>query len=267
MFPLRLCFLSCALAAFALPAIASTPAPKGRVADEDLARVLTQAYGENVTLDGAWPAVMTSVENDAMKGTREICADSGADGYGPRRVAVCTSFQDAGHGESGIVDLWLLLDPRAPDERVRVGASQRDIASGGWGSPGEVGFIEIGPGRIAFAIDDGFTQMGWSTSRVSLYHAESDRFEKVLSVATHLSNSGVCDPEDNPECRAESISLDCRLRANASQYANGHYAFALDVSGERGGHRIERSIVIPYRNGGYRISEAILKRDGCDEGF
>jgi hypothetical protein len=263
----RPCPLICIFAALALPAFASTPPPKGRVADDDVLRVLKHAYEEDVTLHGAWPVPKAHAESDAMPGTRNICADSGADEHGPRRIAVCTSFENAGHGENGAVDLWLLLDPRAPDEQVRIGASKRDIATGGWGTPGEVRFMEIGPGRIAFAIDDGFTQMGWSTSRISLYHAESDRFEKMLDVATHLSNGGVCDPEENPECRAESISLECTLRADPSRYADGHYALALDVDGTRGGRKVKRSIAIPYRKGAYRISEDTLKRDGCDEGF
>lgn len=268
MISMRICLLTCTLAAFTLPAMALTPAAKGRVANEDASRLLKSAYGEDVTLGSAWPVSKAYAETAAMQGgMREICADSGADGYGPRRIAVCTSFQDAGHADGGMVDLWLLLDPRAPDRQARIGASKRDIATGSWGSPGTVRFMEIGSGRIAFAIDDGFAQMGWSTSRVSLYHAESDRFEKVLNLATHLSNGGVCDPKETRDCRAKSISLDCTLRADKSRYANGYYALALDISGQRGGRKIKRTIAIPFNNGVYKVQEAVLKRDGCDEGF
>lgn len=252
---------------FLLPAAALTPPPPSRIDDADMLRLLKDAYGETVKLKGEWPASTEYIAQNTLPATREICLDSGADRAGPRHIAVCTSFADAGHADGGMVDLWILFDARGPGGKPRIGASQRDLQTGSWGTPGAVSFIEIGPGRTAFALASGYTQMGWTTSSVSIHHAEYDRFAEMLTVSTSLDNSGACDPEEDRACRARSISLDCALRVDSSRDTNGFYPLVIDVDGERGGHKVKRSIPIPYRNGAYQRPSAQLKRDGCDEGF
>jgi hypothetical protein len=249
-------------------AIALTTQAPGHVSDAEAARLLREVYREKVTLQGDWPAVSTA--NDAEESaptSRTVCADSGAQGTGPRGIAVCTSFADAGHAQSGEVDLFLLLDPRGAETRARIGASERGIASGGWGTPGKVDFFEIGPGRDAFALTSGYANMGWATESVSLHHAESDRFLHMLTVSTHLSNTGACDPDEDRTCRKASISLDCALRADKKRYHHGFYDLVVSVTGERAGKKVARSIPVPLASGVYRAPAEALRRDGCDEGF
>lgn len=260
--------LACGLALLASPVFALTPLPAGHVSDAEAVRLLREVYREKATLKGEWPASAAAGREDEIAPTsRTVCADSGAAGRGSRRIAVCTSFADAGHAQPGEVDLFLLLDPRGAQTQARIGASERGVQTGGWGTPGDVGFFRIGPGRAAFALSSGFSNMGWSTGNVSLYHAESDRFARMLTVSTHLSNTGACDPDEDRACRAKSISLECTLRADTGRYDHGVYGLVVDVKGERGGSNVARSIPIPVSDGAYRVPEEALRRDGCDEGF
>ena len=250
------------------PARALTPQAPGKVTDAEAQRLLREVYGEPATLTGEWPAKSGARGEDEIAPTaRTVCADSGADTPGPRRIAVCTSFADAGHAQSGEVDLFLLLDPRGGQTRARIGARERGVQTGSWGTPGDVTFQEIGPGRIAFALASGYSNMGWSTGHVSLYHAESDRFENVLSIATDLSNGGACDPDEDRGCRAREIDLTCTLRFDRARIDAGRYAASIAVSGTRGGRKVARTIPVPFEAGRYRIDAKTLQRDGCDEGF
>ena len=250
------------------PAFALTPQAPGKVTDSEARRLLRETYGEPATLTGEWPAKSDARDEDGIAPTsRSVCADSGAEAFGPRRIAVCTAFADAGHAQPGDVDLFLLLDPRGGQTRARIGAHERGLQSGSWGSPGEVTLQEIGPGRVAFALASGYSNMGWSTGSVTLYHAESDRFENVLSIATDLSNGGVCDPDEDRSCRARAIDLTCALRFDRSRIEAGRYAVSIAVSGTRGGRKVARTLPVPFEAGRYRIDAATLQRDGCDEGF
>lgn len=260
-------------AGLASNAFALTPQAPGKVTDAEAQRLLRETYGEPATLTGEWPATSGARSEDEIAPTsRTVCADSGAEAFGPRRIAVCTSFADAGHAQSGEVDLFLLLDPRGGETRARIGARERGVQTGSWGSPGDVTFQEIGPGRVAFALASGYSNMGWSTGNIVLYHAEnghaeSDRFERVLSIATDLSNGGACDPDEDRECRAREIDLTCALRFDRSRIDAGRYAVSIAVSGTRGGRQVARTIPVPFDAGRYRIDAATLQRDGCDEGF
>lgn len=261
------------IAGLASSAFALTPQAPGKVTDAEAQRLLRETYGEASTLTGEWPATSGARSEDEIAPTaRSVCADSGAEAFGPRRIAVCTSFADAGHAQSGEVDLFLLLDPRGGETRARIGARERGVQTGSWGSPGDVTFQEIGPGRVAFALASGYSNMGWSTGNLSLYytengHAESDRFERVLSIATDLSNGGACDPDEDSGCRARAIDLTCALRFDRTRVDAGRYAVSIAVSGTRGGRKVARTIPVPFDAGRYRIDAATLQRDGCDEGF
>lgn len=249
-------------------AFALTPLAPGKVTDAEAKRLLREAYDEPATLTGEWPAESDARNTDEIApSSRSVCADSGAEAFGPRRIAVCTAFADAGHAQPGEVDLFLLLDPRGEETRARIGAQERGVQTGGWGSPGDVTFEEIGPGRVAFAVASGYSNMGWSTANVSLYHAESDKFENVLSIATELSNGGVCDPDEDRSCRAKAIDLTCRLLFDRGRIEAGHYAVSIAVSGMRGGRKVARTIPVPFEAGRYRIDATTLQRDACDEGF
>jgi hypothetical protein len=252
------------------PAAALTPLPPGQISDQDAVRLLKGAYkGESMTLTGDWSAKHRYPGDDnseAVAVSRNVCADSGRDAYGPRMIAVCTSYEEAGHVTPGLVDLWLLLDPRN-QQPARIGASERDIASGGFGTPGQVSFFAVGPARTAFAVDSGYANMGWSTSVRTLYFAESDRFEKVLSFGTELSNGGACDPDEDAMCKKKSIGLECTLRADTAKVTQGFYAMRLEVKGQRGGKPANRRIAIPFQNGTYRVPQQQLERRGCDQGL
>jgi hypothetical protein len=260
-------------AGLASHAFALTPQAPARVTDAEAQRLLRETYGEAATLQGEWPAKSGARSGDEIAPTsRTVCADSGADTLGPRRIAVCTSFADAGHAQSGEVDLFLMLDPRGGERQARIGAYERGVQTGSWGSPGDVTFQEIGPGRVAFALASGYSTMGWSTGHVSLYytengHSESDKFENLLSIATDLSNGGACDPDEDRGCRARAIDLTCTLRFDRSRIEAGRYAVSIAVSGTRGARKVARTIPVPFDAGRYRIDAATLQRDGCDEGF
>ncbi len=255
---------------FAFTAAALTPLAPSQVSDEDAVRLLKTAYSnEAVGFAGEWSARQRSPDDEDSEPvdvSRTVCADSGRDGYGPRMVAICTSFTDAGHVTPGLVDLWLLLDARG-EQSARIGASKRGIASGGFGTPGDVSFFAIGPARTAFALDSGYSNMGWSTSVRTLYFAESDRFETVLNFATALDNSGTCDPSEDASCKKNSISVECSMHADIGNIERGFYAMRIDVNGERSGKPIKRSIAIASENGAYRLPEAQLASEGCDQGF
>ncbi|MCC7248975.1 MAG: hypothetical protein IT473_10165 [Lysobacter sp.] len=249
---------------------ALSPLPPAQITDETAVDLLKTAYrDEAVGFGGEWSARHPSPdeENGApVAASRKVCADSGRDGYGPRMIAVCTSFSDAGHVTPGLVDLWLLLDPRG-ERPARVGASKRDIATGSFGTPGEVGFFQIGPARTAFALDSGYANMGWGTSIRSLYFAESDRFDSLLTYGTQLDNSGACDPAEDKTCAKNAISVECTLRADTAKVEYGFYALQIEVSGERGGKPATARIPVPFANGAYAPPQQRLADEGCDQGF
>lgn len=246
------------------PAITQAP---GIVTDAEVLRLLRTAYpGEAVSLKSEWRAKDAHRANDEPSpSVRSVCADSGTQTHGPRLVAVCGSFEDAGHAQAGEVDLFQLLDPRGGQTQARIGARERGVQSGGWGSPGDVTLIGIGSGRTAFALSSAFTNMGWTTESVSLYQADSDRFVERLSFATHLDNSGDCDPDGDRGCRARSVSLDCTLRVDPTKADRGFYALSIDVAGERGGRKVKRSIPTTFDGTRYRTAARVLVRDGCDQ--
>lgn len=246
------------------PAITQAP---GIVTDAEVLRLLRTAYpGEAVSLKSEWRAKDAHRANDEPSpSVRSVCADSGTQTHGPRLVAVCGSFEDAGHAQAGEVDLFQLLDPRGGQTQARIGARERGVQSGGWGSPGDVTLIGIGSGRTAFALSSAFTNMGWTTENVSLHQADSDRFVERLSFATHLDNSGDCDPDGDRGCRARSVSLDCTLRVDPTKADRGFYALSIDVTGERAGRKVKRSIPTTFDGTRYRTAARVLVRDGCDQ--
>ncbi len=248
------------------PAITQAP---GIVTDAEVLRLLRTAYpGEAVSLKSEWRAKDAHRANDEPSpspSVRSVCADSGAQSHGPRLVAVCGSFEDAGHAQAGEVDLFQLLDPRGGQTQARIGARERGVQSGGWGSPGDVKLVEIGSGRTAFALSSAFSNMGWTTESVSLHQADSDRFVERLSFATHLDNSGDCDPDGDRGCRARSVSLDCTLRVDPTKADRGFYALSIDVAGERAGRKVKRNIPTTFDGTHYRTAPRVLVRDGCDQ--
>lgn len=249
---------------------ALSPLPAAQVTDEAAVDLLKTAYrDEAVGFGGEWSARQPSPDEEngePVAAARTICADSGRDGYGPRMIAVCTAFDDAGHVTPGLVDLWLLLDPRG-EQPARIGASKRDIATGSFGTPGEVGFFEIGPARTAFALDSGYANMGWSSGTRTLYFAESDRFEGLLTYGTQLDNSGVCDPAEDKTCAKDAVSVECALRADTANVEGGRYALRVEVGGERGGKPAKASIPIPFAGGVYAPPQERLTDEGCDQGY
>lgn len=244
----------------------TTPAA-GIVTDAEVLRLLRTVYpGEAVSLKSEWRAKDEHRPEDVPSpSVRTVCADSGAQTHGPRLVAVCASFEDAGHAQAGEVDLFQLLDPRGGQTQARIGARERSVPSGGWGSPGDVKLLEIGSGRTAFALSSAFSNMGWTTESVSLHQADSDRFVERLSFATHLDNSGDCDPDGDRGCRARSVSLDCTLRVDPTKADRGFYALSIDVAGERAGRKVKRSIPTTFDGTRYRTAPRVLVRDGCDQ--
>jgi hypothetical protein len=246
------------------PAITQAP---GIVTDAEVLRLLRTVYpGEAVALKREWRAKDAHRANDEPSpSVRTLCADSGARTHGPRLVAVCGSFEDAGHAQAGEVDLFQLLDPRGGQTQARIGARERGVQSGGWGSPGDVKLVEIGSGRTAFALSSAFTNMGWTTESVSLHQADDDRFVERLTFATHLDNSGDCDPDGDRGCRARSVSLDCTLRVDPAKGDRGFYALSIDVAGERAGRKVKRSIPTTFDGTRYRTAPRVLVRDGCDQ--
>lgn len=246
------------------PAITQAP---GLVSDAEVLRLLRTVYaGEAVSLKSEWRAKDAHRANDEPSpSVRTVCADSGAQTQGPRLVAVCGSFEDAGHAQAGEVDLFQLLDPRGGQTQARIGARERGVPSGGWGSPGDVKLLEIGSGRTAFALSSAFSNMGWTTESVSLHQADDDRFVERLSFATHLDNSGDCDPDGDRGCRARSVSLDCTLRVDPAKADRGFYALSIDVAGERAGRKVKRTIPTTFDGTRYRVAPRVLVRDGCDQ--
>ena len=246
------------------PAITQAP---GIVTDAEVLRLLRTVYpGESVSLKREWRAKDEHRANDEPSpSVRTVCADSGAQTHGPRLVAVCNSFEDAGHAQAGEVDLFQLLDPRGGQTQARIGARERGVPSGGWGSPGDVKLVEIGSHRTAFALSSGFTNMGWTTESMSLQQADDDRFVERLTFATHLDNSGDCDPDGDRGCRARSVSLDCTLRVDPTKADRGFYALSIDVTGERAGRKVKRSIPTTFDGTHYRVAPRVLVRDGCDQ--
>ncbi len=252
------------------PSLALTTLAPGTVSNKEVTRLLKERYGGRLDFGNSWSDQRTLPGDDSddsvpVAVTRRICADSGADKPGPRSIAICTSFEEAGHVTPGIVDLWLLLDARKSSERARVGASERDIESGGSGIPGDVGFIDVGPGRKAFAVFSGYTNMGWTTERQTLYLAENDHFEQLFYISTVRDNGGACDAKEDRQCMKRSVSLECTLRVDTKQYDLGFYGLIVDVKGKRSGKSIKRSISIPHVSGTYVVPKQTLVRDGCDE--
>jgi hypothetical protein len=262
--------IAIALSAATFSTAALTPLPSGHVTDADVIGLLKTGYrAEGVNFGKEWSTRIPTPgdENgEAVDASRTICADSGRESYGPRMIAVCTSYSEAGHVTPGSVDLWLLLDPRG-DRAARVGASKRDIDSGSFGTPGDVSFFAIGPARTAFALDSGYANMGWSSNTRTLYFAESDRFESLLTYGTSLDNGGVCDPNEDATCKKKMISVECTLQAVTTKVERGFYALRIDVKGERGGKPVNVRIPIPFADGVYTLPQERLAREGCDQGF
>ena len=254
----------------ALPCMALSPVPQSDVTDNHATRLLAQAYDEPVNLKSGWTGQIAGEDKDDGASTvaRTVCLDSGDAQSARRLIAVCSSFEDAGHASSGLVDLWVLRAAYAPQAPPMIAASERGLTTGSWGVPGNVALFELGPGQTAFALSSTYATMGWATEQLTLYRIDGDRIVSIFTLATHLSNSGVCDPEQDKSCLENSVNLDCTLRARPDPLRFDFYDLAVEVSGRRGGKSVQRTIPVGYVPGGkYRTDNDVLKRDGCDEGF
>ena len=61
------------------------------------------------------------------------------------------------------------------------------------------------------------------------------------------------------------MALECTLVANRSG-GGKFYPLDLVVEGQQAGKPVKRTLAIPYRDGAYQPSAALLQKQGCDEG-
>ncbi len=221
--------------------------------------LLTGAYNEPVDLASTWqPDEQQTDHDDAEQNprfSRTICSDSGQSDKGQRLIAVCTSFENAGHAQAGLVDLWQLLPADAQHPAPRIGARKNGIESNGWGSPGEVRLLAIGPQQRAFVVTSGFSNMGEMVESQTLYIASDSDFAAVLSFTSAHNNGGWCDPDEDAGCREKLYSNECALKVGTQANAAGFYDLRLDTTMERNTGRSQQDIVIPNRSGEYDIPQ------------
>ncbi|MEH6415792.1 hypothetical protein [Pseudomonas sp. CGJS7] len=241
--PLRLPALAAALALCAPTALALQPLPSQKIPDTDAARVLSQAYGERVRLDGRSWRGMESAGGRNTSVRRKVCADSGPEQRGARDIAVCST------GAGGSVDVWILSDARSEQQQVRVWSSKRGIATPLAGQAGVVELREWGPGRAAFLIQGAAPQRN-PQANLAVWMSEYHEFEPVLSIGTRVQSA--------------DTDLRCVLRIDHSQYDYARYGQILDVIGREGAHPVGRNIKIPHKDGRFVISEQVLQQQGCD---
>jgi hypothetical protein len=191
---------------------------------------------------------------------RRVCAQGRSVVASEERVllAVCTEGVDAGHGESGLVDFFVLV----PDAAAwRIAAQLREVETGSWGSAGTVTISRIGRDRPAFLLEDGWAGQGYLFETRSLYAVVGGTLRDVAMLRGSLSNEGACPDEDG--CPDTAFGVEFDLSIDAGDPAAEAYDLLVHEHGSACGEtlNLRHRITFDAAAGRYDVPGSLLRED------
>jgi hypothetical protein len=233
---------------------AATSAPDDKAA---LQSFLAATYGQQARSRGEWPA-------DGRTGyVRSVCAQGRSLVAGAERVllAVCTDGEATGHGESGLVDFFVIA-PTSPAWRSV--AQLREVESGSWGHPGTVTIQRIGRDRPAFVIESTWAGQGYAFTTNSLFGLVGEQLRPVAMLREAITHDG----EDCVEAGCEDASFDVAfdLAIDAGDAAAESYDLLVHEHGEQCGQTLDlrHRLAFDAATGRYEVPDSLMREDCSD---
>lgn len=172
-----------------------------------------------------------------------ICARKSVSIEGAEHIllAVCGATRETGsHGEQGSVDFYVL---KAEGGRLAVAAELRDIASGGFGNPGSVATLQLGPAFHGFLLEEGWTGQGYTLGTTRLFIPSAKGIQEGLAIRSleDETGTGKCDEPGQP-------CTNLTRTVTVGQGGDGKVAFPLVIreSGIVDGKPVDRQTTIPF---------------------
>lgn len=162
-----------------------------------------------------------------------ICAENAVDvqGEGHMLVAVCGASREMdSHATAGSIDLYVLKEDR---RSFTVAAQADQIESGGFGQPGDVNVMQLGPSFYGFAISEGWSGQGLTLGTLRLFVPNGAVLQEALEMRSSLDNTGtrMCS-EEHSGCR----TLERKLTVDTSPGDGRVYPLIITQSGRSDGH-------------------------------
>jgi len=178
-------------------------------------------------------------------------------------LAVCTTYRDAPHANSGEIDLYV-LSPR--NGKLVVDASSLHESSGNFGNPGSVSFLKLGPETYGFLIAVTWYGYGEADSFQTLMAQKGKTIVDVASFDGALENLLDHENTSTAELKAEKISMKFDLSIKRDTVAAGFYPLRVLEHGIECGRVISRTWRLAFDpvSWSYRLPPA-LSRDGCTQ--
>lgn len=164
--------------------------------------------------------------------SKRICADStvSVPGRTLRLMAVCHRVPEASHAEGGSVDFLVYARTDSGDilERSRTG-----VLSGGFGQPGNVGVLQLGPGAWGFSLVEAFSGQGETIETTTWFKAAPDGISEILGLESESDNAGGECAFDSSVC--VRMVREATLDSAGGRTVSGLYSVVLADSSFRAG--------------------------------
>lgn len=126
------------------------------------------------------------------------------------------------HSDPGYLNV-LIFSPAAGEWRI-VARHENIVATGGFGSLGEVSWVDLGSGKSAIAISHGGTWQGYSQGYLTLFEVTKEAVRPLVEgVPIFASNEGAC--LDPLECWSVTAAVRYRMPPISGEYPDIELSF------------------------------------------
>jgi len=164
-----------------------------------------------------------------------------------RLIAVCGTKTNAGHAQSGVVDLFVLREGGAKLSPV---ASRLGIEVGSYGEPGEVSTLQFGRELYGFQVQDGYYGQ-LDTNRAIYLTAGPRGIEEVANPLLLWRSGSSLDCRDrmgfeSAEFTEAGIDLNYDVQIDRSHPAAAVWPMIIQVSGSYTCRHLSQHFVVPF---------------------
>lgn len=246
---------------------ATPAAPVAQVSrTAQLQAFLAERYGKAAQLSKGWRGEWTQ-DGESRATDWQVCAEQPvvSGNSWQQLLAVCGELVDAGHGDPGTVDFYVL---RPGTERLEVAAELTGGTYGSSGRPGTVSIIRAGSDFYGFRSESGWYGQGYAMELQSLILPGPNGLVDTGSVRSHIDNTAAydCDDADSAEdCRTRVFNIDLAMRFDDSDRAARVWPLVLEETGsDCGGTPIRRQhrFTLDPKRWTYAFPDS-LQREGC----
>ncbi|WP_338339342.1 hypothetical protein [Xanthomonas euvesicatoria] len=233
---------------------------------ERLDGFLRTRYGGKAGLAAQW-----SGEADGFKADSAVCAEQPVvvGDQVQQLLAVCHSLSDAGHGNPGLIDFFVL---RGAGDGFKVVAERLADGYGSAGQPGSVDVLRLGSDFYGFAVHSFWMGQGLILESQDLVVPGPKGLVNAGSLRAHIDNSGAlaCDDDarepdqTQAQCLAEAFDVDFALEVDNSAPQARTWPLRIREHGSDCGVALDKTHVfaLDTKTWTYPFPNA-LQREGC----